>query len=428
MLKWHTSAAAGKTGPAAHPAAQQGDSQRERDIRHVNRAVSWVLGFSALVLLLVGWRTGAVGPVFLWALACLAGGGAVGFLFGIPRVTVAKGDTAATAPPAQVRAGDAGAAPPPGLKTGGGSGGGLRANTNLEEVSDWLTKIIVGLGLVHLTELQGIVAAMAANAAAALVDTPTATHVSLGTALIVGFAIQGFFLGYLYTRMFLQGAFARSDDDLQVSSRTAMQALVDQAPVDKLLPPLADGQPDAPAEASLPSVQQQALAEQVLQLAKGDPAAPVEKMQALARDYERIRASMESGAERTQKMNDVVGRMTLLALGAEGEIERLASSSQPGDRLAAVVILKLRVQARYTTWLAERLTDDAPFIGFHAASALLAASRLLGGADLENLLAAVAKARDALQAKGWLNDPPRDSLIAQVLARSRTAAAASPAS
>ena len=406
MLKWHTSAAAGKTGPAAHPAAQQGDSQRERDIRHVNRAVSWVLGFSALVLLLVGWRTGAVGPVFLWALACLAGGGAVGFLFGIPRVTVAKGDTAATAPPAQVRTGDAGAAPPLGLKTGGGSGGGLRANTNLEEVSDWLTKIIVGLGLVHLTELQGIVAAMAANAAAALVDTPTATHVSLGTALIVGFAIQGFFLGYLYTRMFLQGAFARSDDDLQVSSRTAMQALVDQAPVDKLLPPLADGQPDAPAEASLPSVQQQAL----------------------ARDYERIRASMESGAERTQKMNDVVGRMTLLALGAEGEIERLASSSQPGDRLAAVVILKLRVQARYTTWLAERLTDDAPFIGFHAASALLAASRLLGGADLENLLAAVAKARDALQAKGWLNDPPRDSLIAQVLARSRTAAAASPAS
>lgn len=427
MLKWDASAAAGETAPAAHPAGQQGDSQRERDIRHVNRAVSWVLGFSALVLLLVGWRAGAVGPVFLWALACLAGGGAVGFLFGIPRVTVAKGDTAATAPPAQAGVSDAGA-PPPGAKTGGGSGGGLRANTNLEEVSDWLTKIIVGLGLVHLTELQDIVADMAANAAAALVDKPTATHVSLGTALIVGFAIQGFFLGYLYTRMFLQGAFARSDDDLQVSSRTAMQALVDQAPVDKLLPPPRDGQPDAPAEASLPSVQQQALAEQVLQLAKSDPAAPVEKMQALARDYERIRASMESGAERTQKMNDVVGRMTLLALGAEGQIERLASSSQPGDRLAAVVILKLRVQARYTTWLAERLTDDAPFIGFHAASALLAASRLLGGADLETLLAAVAKARDTLQAKGWLNDPPRDSLIAQVLARSRTAAAASSAS
>ena len=32
MLKWHTSAAAGKTAPAAHPAGQQGDSQREGEI------------------------------------------------------------------------------------------------------------------------------------------------------------------------------------------------------------------------------------------------------------------------------------------------------------------------------------------------------------------------------------------------------------
>ena len=116
-------------------------------------------------------------------------------------------------------------------------------------------------------------------------------------------------------------------------------------------------------------------------------------------------------------MHDVVGRMTLLALGAERQLDQLAASAQPGDRLAAVVILKLRMQPRYSEWLAQRLTDDAPFIGFHAASVLLGASRLLGGAELQTLLAAVARARDALAAKGWLNDPPRDSLIDQVLAR-----------
>jgi len=380
------------------------------------------MGLSAGVLFVVGWGANAVGPVFLWALACLAGGGAVGFLFGIPRAAVASAPSAAgasTEPAPVPGAGGADVPQPAGAQAPRSSG--LRANTNLEEVSDWLTKIIVGLGLVHLQDLQTIVAATAANAAAALVAQPTASHVSLATALIVGSAVQGFFLGYLYTRMFLQGAFARSDSDLQVSNRNAMQALVDQAPVDQLLPPPPDGQAAAPAEASLPSVRQQALAEQVLKLAQSDPEAPVEKMQMLAREYERIRASLDSGAERTQKMNDVVGRMTLLALGAESQVDRLAASTQPGDRLAAVVILKLRVHARYTGWLAERLTDDAPFIGFHAASALLAAARLLGGSDLENLLAAVARARDALAAKGWLNDPPRDSLIAQVLARSRAA-------
>ena len=38
-----------------------------------------------VVLLLIGLRTSAVGPVLLWALASVAAGGAVGFLFGIPR-------------------------------------------------------------------------------------------------------------------------------------------------------------------------------------------------------------------------------------------------------------------------------------------------------------------------------------------------------
>jgi hypothetical protein len=78
-----------------------------------------------------------------------------------------------------------------------------RPNTNLEEVSDQLTKIIVGLGRVHLKDLQAIVASRAANAAAAIAAQPTATHVSIATALIVGFAIEGFFGGYIYTRLFL---------------------------------------------------------------------------------------------------------------------------------------------------------------------------------------------------------------------------------
>ncbi len=410
------------TDAAAAQASRQREAQRGQDIRHVNRAVFGVLGFSAIVLLLIGLRTSAVGPVLLWALASVAAGGAVGFLFGIPRAAAALRPAGDAAPAADATAGRP-------RRLLAAPDAGLRANTNLEEVSDWLTKIIVGLGLVHLQDLRDIVAATAANAAAALAPVPGAGDVSLATALIVGCTIEGFFLGYIYTRLFLQVAFARSDTDLQDSSRMAMDALVDQAPVETLPMAPADGNDAVPAEASLPSSKQQALAEQVLRLAQDDPSAPVEKMQALAREYERTRASMDAGPERTQKMNDVVGRMTLLALGAEHQLDRLAASSQSGDRLSAVVILKLRAQAKYSEWLAQRLTDDPPFIGFHAASALVGASRLFGGAELETLCAAVARARDVLQAKGWLNDPPRDSLIDQVLARApaKVADAAAPA-
>lgn len=391
---------------------QQLEDRRLRDIRNVNRAVTSVLGVSGAVLLLAGWGTHAIGPVLLWAIASIAAGGAVGFLFGIPRAGGAVnqgGKTHSVAPSADADAATGSSTVPSAAATGGApnSGGAeLRPNTNLEEVSDWLTKIIVGLGLVHLQDLQGIVAATAANAAASLSANPTATQTSIATALIVGFAIEGFFLGYIYTRMFLQVAFARSDSDLRGASRDALEKLVESAPAQNL---------DASGAASLPSHEQRALAEQVEQLAISAPRAAIEKMDALAREYERTRSSMASGSERTQRMTDIVGQMTVVALGAESQLERLTASANPGDRLAAVVILKLRFNMKYVEWLAQRLVDDVPFIGFQAASALLAASRVLGRAEQDTLRTAVANAQQVLVDKKWNNDPPRDRLISQIL-------------
>lgn len=398
---------------------QQLEERRLRDIRNVNRAVTAVLGVSGAVLLVAGWGTHAIGPVLLWAIASIAAGGAVGFLFGIPRAGGSASRAGSPGGRAQSAASSAdadatsGSPTSPGAAAASGAatsaaGAELRPNTNLEEVSDWLTKIIVGLGLVHLQDLQGLVAATAANAAAALSANPTATQTSIATALIVGFAIEGFFLGYIYTRMFLQVAFARSDSDLRGASRDALDRLVESAPLEKV-------ESDGSGAASLPSHAQRVLAEQVERLASSDPRAAIEKMDALAREYERTRSSMASGVERTQRMTDIVGRMTVVALGAESQLERLTASANPGDRLAAVVILKLRFNMKYVEWLAQRLVDDVPFIGFQAASALLAASRLLGGAEREALRTAVAKAQQVLVDKQWNNDPPRDGLISQIL-------------
>jgi hypothetical protein len=166
---------------------------------------------------------------------------------------------------------------------------------------------------------------------------------------------------------------------------------------------------------SLPSPAQVKAATEVARLASGDPRAAIEKMEELAREYEQVRISMPSGQERTRRMTDIVGRMTVVALGAETLLPRLSASAQPGDRLAAVVILKLRFNPAYSKWLADRLVEDPFFIGFQAANALLAGSRLLGGAQLETLQAAVAEASKTLREKGWNNDPGRDRLIAQIL-------------
>ena len=72
-------------------------------------------GFLA-ILALPGHQSLAI----LWAMMCLATGALVGFLFGVPKVNMEGAKPTA-----------------------------LRPNTNIEVVSDWLTKIIVGVGLVE---------------------------------------------------------------------------------------------------------------------------------------------------------------------------------------------------------------------------------------------------------------------------------------
>lgn len=84
-----------------------------------------------------------------------------------------------------------------------------RVNTNLEQISDWLTKIIVGLGLVELTKTPGAfvdVAQFVANAFGQPAVPP-----SLAAVMIAYFGVAGFLLFYLWTRLFLTFEFTRAD-------------------------------------------------------------------------------------------------------------------------------------------------------------------------------------------------------------------------
>lgn len=122
----------------------------------------------------------------LTAGAATISGALLGFLFGIPRTLAAEGTP---------------------------EGGGYSPNTNLEQISDWLTKILVGVGLVQIGELRGN--------ASDLVDyvSPSLAIEEGGftLAVLVFFVTTGFLTGYIWTRLWLPGAFASADRKARIS-------------------------------------------------------------------------------------------------------------------------------------------------------------------------------------------------------------------
>jgi tetratricopeptide (TPR) repeat protein len=82
-------------------------------------------------------------------------------------------------------------------------------NTNLEEISDWLTKILVGAGLVQLASLGKALETVGAKFQGNLGNSELVV-----LAIVVNFSVWGFFSGYLLTRLFLAGAFQAAASDI----------------------------------------------------------------------------------------------------------------------------------------------------------------------------------------------------------------------
>jgi tetratricopeptide (TPR) repeat protein len=139
--------------------------------------------------------TGSAFVSILWAFACLTAGFLFGFLFGIPKTLqkpsadASQNTTSGTAPPPKVYVNRL-----------------LGVNTNLEEISDWLTKILVGATLTQLVKIPTALALAAAYMAGA--SAPDIQK-AFCAALIVYFSSVGFLAGYLLTRLFFAGAFER---------------------------------------------------------------------------------------------------------------------------------------------------------------------------------------------------------------------------
>lgn len=178
-------------------------SQSERALKAL--MLSMLCGLLALLVYAIGSTTWArslnsFGIGVAVAAAAVIIGGLFGFLFGIPKAS----QQAVPASP------DA-ASPTGGSAAAGGPQRGweYQPNTNLEQISDWLTKILVGVGLVQIRPIGDKLFAVAGGVASALRDP--GTNRSFALALILFYAVVGFLLGYLWTRLYLPGAFRDAD-------------------------------------------------------------------------------------------------------------------------------------------------------------------------------------------------------------------------
>jgi hypothetical protein len=118
--------------------------------------------------------TGSV--ALLSALMCFAGGAILGLLFGVPRYTKTDGSNSSVAP-----------------------------NNNLEQVSDWLTKMIVGITLVQFGVIVQKTKVLARQINDAMLGCASACpdNYALGLAIVGFFAASGFLMMYLWSRIYL---------------------------------------------------------------------------------------------------------------------------------------------------------------------------------------------------------------------------------
>jgi hypothetical protein len=157
-------------------------------------------GISLIVFSLV--RTSSGWTAFGVGCGAVAGASAIGsllgFLFGIPRSLQSS---------APVTTGDVPS--------------GYQPNTNLEQISDWLTKILVGVGLVEFKAAGDPLRRLVHSVGQGMGDTPAAR--TIAAALLTVFVIWGFLVSYLITRTQAAGAF-RQSDVLAITQRAVNQA------------------------------------------------------------------------------------------------------------------------------------------------------------------------------------------------------------
>jgi hypothetical protein len=242
------------------------------------RYVLYAIGLLAILLIPLG-SDGLthyllrVGYCALLAGASAMIGGLIGLLFGIPRrlqATDGEGEGAAS----------------------GAQGRLYGGNTNLEQISDWLTKILVGVGLTQLSGLGEAVGRIGEVAASGLPGHPGAEVFAI--CIVLYFGVGGFILGYLWTRLYLGRALSEAERAQTLERKVAELRKGGADPADVRARALVRRQIEAPPERR-PT---QAELDAAMQAATSEACASIwNDVQ-----FERYRASLEDDPDRRRRM------------------------------------------------------------------------------------------------------------------------------
>jgi uncharacterized protein YneF (UPF0154 family) len=96
-------------------------------------------------------------------------------------------------------------------------------NTNLEDVSDWLTKIIIGVTLTQLGKIPGYLQGMAdylIDNSSSMLQADSARPFLI--ALIIYSLVAGFITGYFYTRIYLPNLFSIMEENRRQKAEIAL--------------------------------------------------------------------------------------------------------------------------------------------------------------------------------------------------------------
>ena len=178
-----------------------------------NRDWHWtlwgVIGLGALSLIVYALSQPNPGRILggggLIGISSAMAGSVAGFLFGLPHARREATDQ----------------------RTGRGATGdpdqaGVRPNTNLEDISDWLTKILVGVGLTQIGPIVAELQRLVDYCRPVLGDTPASGPIAGG--LILTYALTGFLMTFLFARIPLESALNQADREIISAATKAVAA------------------------------------------------------------------------------------------------------------------------------------------------------------------------------------------------------------
>lgn len=184
--------------------AGQKDDEAPLTFDDAMRRLAYVMALGALVVIFYGGSrsfnpVAAICSGLMISLAATLGAGLIGFIFGMPYAR----DTAGNSPVAPAEGNEAQKLQSPATA--------YRPNTSLEQISDWLTKILVGVGLVEINRAPDVLARVVRFLSPSLDAGAEARPIV--AAVLIFFCVCGFLFGFLWARLYLRRWFVLYDQE-----------------------------------------------------------------------------------------------------------------------------------------------------------------------------------------------------------------------